>query len=171
TTCSPAPRSGCLGTDAGHQPTLLIANSPDRRDELAWRFPGGTATSGSPFGNPQVDTDYAFCAYSATPTGYEQLLQLAAPAGPRWRPVGDGFVYRDEASDSVGLDRIELSTGTKGPARIVVKAEGKDLPLPTLPLAPPLIVQLQTEATCWEATYEATDLTQNDATRVRAPGR
>ena len=52
--------------------------------------------------------------------------------------------------------------GTQGAAHVIVKGRGANLALPTLPLTPPVLVQLQaSNGSCWEASYSTS--VANDA--------
>jgi len=51
-------------------------------------------------------------------------------------------------------------------AKITLRGKGPNLPVSALPLALPVIVQLQaTHGACWAATYSASGAGANDASR------
>jgi hypothetical protein len=60
-----------------------------------------------------------------------------------------------------------LKSGIDGKAKIIVKGKGANVEMPTLPLAPPVTVQLQaTTGECWEAVYSTPS--KNDASQFKA---
>jgi hypothetical protein len=63
-----------------------------------------------------------------------------------------------------------LKAGIDGKAKVSVDGKGANLVLPSLAtLAFPLRVQLQSEAgQCWEATYSAAGVSQNDGEHLKA---
>ena len=143
---------------------------------LAWRWLIGEDTPASAFGIPTFDTHYALCAYDTASPSSPLLLEARADGGvvcdgePCWRPTAKGgFVYRDRSGAADGLTRIELTPGTTGKARVVVKGLGPSLPLPALPLGTSTTVQLQAaNGECWQTTFEGADVRRSDATRFRA---
>jgi hypothetical protein len=62
-----------------------------------------------------------------------------------------------------------LKPGANKKAKIAVTAKGKNLALPSLPLALPARVQVQTtNGGCWEATYSTKGAKKNTARRFKA---
>ena len=61
-----------------------------------------------------------------------------------------------------------LRVGAAGKASIKIRGKGFHLPLPSMPLALPLTVQLTNSETgvCWEARY--TSASRNDAQQLKA---
>ena len=172
TGCTGAPRTDCHRLVRPHQASLGIQDKPGT-DELAWRWLGGTATFGFEFGNPFFQTSFALCAYG------ESGLLFQSQAGPAdvcrrsqscWRSTNrGGFAYANHFGNADGVTRIELTPGLEGGARVAFKARGNSIALPGLPLPTPLTVQLQaSDASCWEATYEAEDVIKNESTKFRA---
>jgi hypothetical protein len=52
--------------------------------------------------------------------------------------------------------RVPSAGATLHPAKVVAKGKGPHVAFPTLPLSPPVLVQLQaSNGNCWEATYLA----------------
>jgi hypothetical protein len=84
-----------------------------------------------------------------------------------------GVKYVDKARTPHGLKKLIVKPGIAGKAKIVAKGGGPNfadaLGTPSLPLALPIRVQLQTtHGTCWEATYFPAGATRNDSNRCRA---
>jgi hypothetical protein len=62
---------------------------------------------------------------------------------------------------------LSLRSGIEGKASFKMKAGGGALAMPDLPLAPPIIAQVQaSNDECWEATFSAPTL--NTTERLRA---
>jgi hypothetical protein len=130
----------------------------------------GEATATEDFGDPFTETDYALCVYDAS-SGAQPVRALVAEAdgtcgsGPCWRHLsgpGQPIEYFDRPTESGGgtnpdgVRRIGLRPGAAGNAQVRVEARGLNLALPGLPLAQPVVVQLQaSNGECWEATYSA----------------
>jgi DNA-binding beta-propeller fold protein YncE len=166
--CTPAPAVGCRTPAVSGAAKLIVKDNPtlDRGDKLVWTWARGSATSVADFGDPvAVANDYVLCVYdgSAAPQPLvATLLQAGAGCGkPQdpptrscWRPLpGKGFKYRNEGRPD-GVAAAKLLAGAEARAKIKVKAKGETLDTPSLPLAPPVVVQLQSAAgPCWEATY------------------
>ena len=90
---------------------------------------------------------------------------------PCWRETGSGFRYDDPELTPDGLRQVVLREGlAAGKAKIFVKGKGANLPMPSLPLAQPVLVQLHnSDGLCWEATYSAPALkNQTDQFRDKA---
>jgi len=139
----------------------------------------GERTPPEAFGDPRVGESYSLCIYEQSQGGSAIALQARAHAGGTcgraacWRQAGprSGFTYRNETANEDGITRIELEPGETGKASIIVKGDGANLPMPSLPLQLPVTVQLQaTNGECWEASYSASGVGRNDADRFRATG-
>jgi hypothetical protein len=48
---------------------------------------------------------------------------------------------------------MQVKAGVTPRAKATVKGKGPNLGAPTLPLALPVVAQLQSTSTCWEVTY------------------
>jgi hypothetical protein len=158
--CGPTPQTGCRAPAvAGKASVQLKDKSPDKKDGLNWKYVKGAATLVGEFGDPIGTTDYTFCLYdsSAAP---QPLILAHAPAGgtcgtkPCWKTIKGGFKYQDKLFTPDGLQQVLLKSGVATKTKILVKGKGDNLPMPTLPLTPPVRVQLKSEGgVCWEATY------------------
>jgi hypothetical protein len=158
--CGPTPQAGCRAPAiAGKASVAVKDKSPDKKDQLNWKYVKGAATTLAEFGDPLTATDYTFCLYdsSAAP---QPLILAHAPAGgtcgtkPCWKAIKGGFKYQDKLFTPDGLQQVLLKSGVATKTKILVKGKGDDLPMPTLPLTAPVRVQLKSESgVCWEATY------------------
>jgi hypothetical protein len=173
--CSPVPLTTCREPTVERRGILwLMAGATPAHDRLVWRWVRGEATPLADFGSPFDTTRYAFCLYDASGAPQPRLV-ARAPAGdtcgptPCWLPIGATRIdYNNHPRAPDGLSYVRLGSGTEGKATIVVKANGEKLALPALPLAAPVVAQLQAEGgPCWSATYDAF-VVQNDATKFRA---
>jgi hypothetical protein len=148
------PLPECRTADAS---VLVLRDArKDGRDLLRWRWKG-SAVSPQVIGDP-LRTDHMLCLYDAHSGSQVALLAASAPGGgrcgrkPCWRLLdGSGFRYRDRLRTPHGLDRIVL----RGPgAQLRVVGKGARLATPSLPLQPPVVVQLVTASgACWQASY------------------
>lgn len=178
-TCVPAPRAFCHAPAVSGGARLLIKTGlTTERNLLAWKWLHGDATAAAELGDPVGGDDYALCVYAGPLVESTLLLRSAAPGGatcgatPCWKglgtPVGaKGFRYDDRRRPPAALRSVLLKPGGTGAAKAIVKGAG--LPLPTLPLTPPLTVQLHGPGrSCWEARYPASGITRNDVRQLKA---
>jgi hypothetical protein len=150
---------------------LLKDAEDDNSDRLVWKWSHGAATDLFAFGNPVTgSTDYGLCIYGSD-AGVPALALAAEVNGSSmcagtfcWRPIGvEGFKYRDRDGTAGHLSLVKLRTGGDGEARILVKAKGMNLPMPTpadgnnlLRQDPVVTVQLvNTEGECWQAVFHS----------------
>jgi cysteine-rich repeat protein len=140
---------------------------------LVWRWLKGQATDVADFGDPFTEDDppdgvdgtgYSLCLYDASAAPQPVLSAVAPPGGlcalgqPCWRTNAPLLIdYKDRDADPDGVHQVRLRAGTAdGDARIQVRGKGSNLDLPTLPLTPPVRIQLHAETgVCWEATISA----------------
>jgi hypothetical protein len=124
------------------------------------------------FGDPLSTTDYALCVYAGSASAL--VTEASAPGGgvcdghPCWKNTAIGFKYREREAAPLGSLQILLKAGAAGKAAIGVVGKGAaNPPLPPLPLAQPVTVQLVNGAgSCWQATYSA-PARVNDATTFK----
>ena len=102
------------------------------------------------------------------------IFSATAPAAKSWKELrkggaGVGYQYRSKASATGELDKIVLRAGAHGKAKASVKARGKSLTLPDLPLNLPVRVQFQSSnGQCWDATYSKAGVKGNGRRAFRA---
>jgi hypothetical protein len=140
---------------------LIKDRSDDAKDLFSWKWWSSGATAKADFGSPTATTDYAVCVYDQNGAGPTLRLAATAPAGgvcagtSCWKKTSGGFRYTDRELTPDGLATIRLEAGGTGMGRVTVKGRGSTLPLPSLPLRPPVTVQLQGRdgAACWVATF------------------
>ena len=147
-------------------------------DALTWEWRKGGATTRADFGDPITTDPYTLCVFDeSAPTPTVLLDAFLVPnggacgpgPGPCWRPTKAGFHYRNASGGGHGITGVDLRAGAAGKAKITVAGRGQTLGLPTLPLAAPLRVQLQSEAgACWEARYPSAGIRRNDASAFTA---
>jgi len=171
--------SGCASTPVGgcrvpNKTILLVKNGPTpTKDKLVWKFLKGPATTAGDFGSPTTTDDYELCIYG----GGSLLTSATAPAGgtcagrPCWKDRGvKGYKYVDRDTTPNGIQKLILKSGDILRSKVVVKAKGANLDLPSLPImAFPLVVQLQGEhGECWDGTFDLGDVRSNDASAFKA---
>ena len=170
--CPLAPASCRTPFVGGKAQIQLTDKSPDDKDQLAWKWLAGSATTKLEFGDPLGADDYGLCLYDETNGLRASLL---APAGGTcagkqcWADKPTGFAYKDKDLTPFGLAQIVLKAGDDGKAQIQVKGKGLNLPMPSLlSVDPPLTVQLRnlTSGLCWGATY-STPFTKDDGTQLK----
>ena len=152
-TCTAVPAVGCHLAEKSL--LKLSDNGGTSRDKLVWKW---SAAVDTPLGGT---LDYSICLYDASASP-QPVLERVAPGGgfcksgavgtfaDCWRFVS-GREYRDKSARD-GLVKVKLRPGSKTSIRVI--GRGDRLAPPPLPLALPLVVQLQNDdGTCWEATY------------------
>jgi len=162
--CAATPLSGCR--IAGRTTMKYLTNAGDiGRNRLLWKWIYGDATTLAEFGDPRLTTPYAVCIYGSQ-GGVPQLVSSAnLPAGGQcgtdscWEKLSErGYRYKDQAGDNDGIQKLTLTSGEYGKAKILVKGRGWQLQLPTFPLAqdPTVTVQVVSGGgLCWDASYTA----------------
>ena len=164
--CGPAPSGGCRGA-ASAGASLKIKNlSPDKKDQLQFKWGHGDATTLAEYGSPTTTTGYVVCIYdsSANP---QPLYTAAAPADgicksgkPCWKASTSSYKYNDGLLTPDGMQGVQLKEGlVNGKASIQFKGKSINLLPPALPLTLPVTVQVKNTATgvCWEAVYSTAD--------------
>jgi len=136
---------------------------------VKWKWVRGTATSFPDFGNPFLETDYVLCVYDAAAEAQPRLSAVAPAGGSCGRSCWSsivGYKFRDRRR-TLGLGTLRLLDGADQQAKIIAKAGGPVIDVSSLPLVPPVTVQLQhTDGGCWQATYSAPLV--NDGFQFRA---
>lgn len=128
-----------------------------KQNSTTWKWVSSGTVAPGDFGDPTATTTYVLCVYDQTGL----LMTATAPAGgtcagrPCWIATSTGTKYANKTLVPDGLKQVSLTAGPVGEAKIVIAGKGANLPAPTLPLAPPVQVQLRREdaSTCWDATY------------------
>lgn len=158
--------TACIQPTAPNAKLRLRDAASPRGDLAKWTFASGGATSIADFGSPTGSATYTLCVYDKSPGSavYDgALLGLEIPAGAGWKATRGGYKFRSKT----GAVRVAvLKAGIEGKSRIVVKAKGPDVDLPSLPLdlSSPILVQLRAGAgTCWQSAHESA--AQNTATK------
>jgi DNA-binding beta-propeller fold protein YncE len=136
---------------------------------LKWKWVRGSATLLADFGDPFLETDYALCVYDAAVAAQPRLSAVAPADGycgkTCWSSIV-GYKFRDRRR-TLGVGTLRLLDGADEQAKIIAKAGGPSIDVSSLPLVPPVTVQLQhTDGGCWQATY-STPLV-NDGLQFRA---
>jgi 6-phosphogluconolactonase (cycloisomerase 2 family) len=176
--CEATPLPGCRQpTEPGRAVLVLQRNVNPAKDRARWKWPVGALTTLTDLGDPLTTTDYVLCVYDASGGTQPVLLAVAPSDGlcagedPCWKvPLMPGFRYLDRFRAPDGLRRVVLRPGVAGEALLKVQATGENIGwTPTLPLTPPVTVQMVNSAgECWEATYSTPSV--NTALEFRAKG-
>jgi len=170
--CIAGPRPDCLPTaNAGTSVVKLRDASNDDGNLLVWKWTKGAATSPGDLGTPTTTTAYRLCLYDEGGAAPALAMHAEVPVGgvcngaPCWQSTRDGFRYRSAARTPDGISKLVVKAGGAGRAKATVKGKGVLLPpLPTLPLALPLRVQLHAEdATCFEAVFGDGGVVRSDS--------
>lgn len=170
TTCDPTPRTSCRAPTKPRRSRLRLKDaSNDRKDGLIWTWTRGEATDASAVGDPLFATDYAFCVYDHSETGWAVRFEALLPAGEScggqscWTVVGAAGAslvkFQDATGErAAGIRALEIRTGDSGTSSIRLKGKGLALPMASLPLAqtPTVVAQLVNRAAeCWGAQFSA----------------
>ncbi|MFQ5666423.1 MAG: choice-of-anchor Q domain-containing protein [Candidatus Binatia bacterium] len=170
-----SPASVCRQPTSSRRSRLLLKDkNPDRRDLVLWKWTKGEETQLPDLGDPRTDTDYALCVYDQS-AATQPLLRIPVPAAslcsghPCWKATGTGYRYRDRSGAAAGVRSLLLQAAESGRAKVVLRAKGSAVPLPTLQLTPPVTVQLRNGAgACWGATYTTPRTNQADRFDARS---
>lgn len=174
--CAETPAAGCRAP--GRSVAVLLDRDGTARDRFVWRWLRGEATDVADFADAlDGAAKYHTCLYDASASPQPRLDAGATAGGscgtaPCWKPIGTkGYRYRDKAGTSDGLSLARLVSGPAGKSRVIVKAAGDQLALPSLPLTLPVIVQLLVDdgvtTECWQTTFSEPPK-KNDPSRFRA---
>lgn len=139
-TCDPQPLIGCREGGLGQ----FDIRDPDRdkSDRLDWKWKRGAANAFADFGNPTVDTPYAFCVYDEAGDVPSLVVAARIPAAgtcntrPCWKQLGSdprprGFKYNNPRNlDPDGIKKVHLRVGDEGKAQVFVKGKGENLVMP-----------------------------------------
>jgi hypothetical protein len=172
--CDATPRLGCTAPVAtGKSQFQLKDRSPDRKDQVKFKWSKGGHTDYAEFGNPTANTAYALCAYG---NGELAMAAEVPPAGicdgePCWQSKpGKLHKYKDKAATPAGIQKVQLKAGDAGKAKAQVAGKGAPLPTVELPFDLPLVVQIQRQGSpeCWEAEFDAPGVIRNEQEQFKA---
>jgi len=171
--CGSTPIAGCRTTIKPGEASLEIRDQTDDKDQLSWKWRGETTTLGD-FGDPTTTASYVICVYDSSLL-LQPLLSRAALADgfcdrkPCWKASSRSYKYTDQLLTPDGLKQVQLREGlVDGKAKLQFLGIGRSLFPPTLPLTPPVTVQVANTQTnvCWEAVYSTAD--KNNAVQFKA---
>jgi len=132
-----------------------------------WIWTG--TTSPEAFGNPLLQQiDLVLCTYDGDTLVSEAPIPAIGACGPVpcWKDRSSQLTYRDRDRIPAGVEQIGVRKG-----KLKIKASGRSLPLPPMPAALPLTVQLQASTgVCLGADYGPVDVRANDARTLRGKG-
>jgi cysteine-rich repeat protein len=177
--CMVGPRSRGSGTVhwcfASHRRTsrLLVQSASGKRNgRLRWRWGAGEKVPPGAVGDPTRTTTYDICMFG--PDG-DLMFRATAPAAascdgrPCWTRRRSAFRYRDPNGTRNGLSSLRAAAGAH-PA-FAFTARGAALELPQLPLALPVVVELQADhALCWSGVFRDRRGQHNDTVRFTGSG-
>jgi hypothetical protein len=177
--CPAVPRSGCA-TGAARKSRLIMRSSGGPRDLLKWKHGKGAPAMLSAFLAPDTNaaTQMELCLYDASAVVQPVMVaavKTAANCGTRpcWKAIGTrGLRYLDRAAAPDGITKVKLLPSTLANTKVLVGGKGANLPMPALPLAFPLVVQLVVDdgatTNCWQTTFVVS--ARNDPTMIKTVG-
>src|SRR6185369_12977611 len=170
--CPPAPAACRMPFLPGKSSLSMKDKTPDKGDQLQWKWLKGPTTPLADYGDPLTSDDYALCVYDNDVL----LTSVDASAGgicrgkPCWSVKPTSIQYKNADGSPSGAVKIKLKEGLfDGKASIQVKARGDKVALPDLgALTGPIDVQLQRSggAPCFGTTFSAPFL-KHDATAFK----
>ena len=178
--CAAAARTDCR--TSGTSKLIITDHDADGRDQVVFEWAGGTI-SPSDLGRPDVETDYALCAYD---TMRALLVHATAPAGstchrrPCWKRSARGFRYGERRPyEPDGVKKVLLSSSadpTRGKLKFVLQGEqinGPGSQLPLLPMGSAGIIAQVVNGlgTCWETGFSGAEIRTNDRDTFKAVRR
>jgi len=169
--CASAPRNDC---DSAGLSLLKITDDADpTKRKLTWKWLLGSIAPVD-LGDPEsATTNYALCIYDDGVLRMSPKVQFGGQCSgdkPCWKATATGFQFKDKFSNSDGLMKIKLKTGT-GNAIIGVKGKGNNLTSP-FPISDATAVTVQfvrnpgATVECWEAVFPAA-ATLNTASKFK----
>jgi len=169
--CVAAPVLDCRATPMPTGEVTVRSDGTTDVERLRWRWARGEETTLDDIGDPTSDDGYAFCVYDESGPAPALLGATVVPPGgtcvdgPCWQPRGDkGMRFRDPDRRHGGIERIDVRAGGAGKARLVVRAQGTALGLPSPPVELPVRLQLQsTTGACWESVFSDSGARRNAA--------
>ncbi len=174
--CEAEPSEGCRVP--GKSIALILDKEGADRDRFVWKWLKGEATDLADFDDAvNGSATYRVCLYDAS-VSPQPLLDVGATSAatcdgdPCWKAAGTtGYRFKDKLGADSGLKLMKLKSGSAGRAKILAKASGSVLTVPTLPLVTPVIVQLLVDngltTECWAATF-SNPPKNNDAAKFKA---
>lgn len=156
--CSAAPLSGCHAPLPKAGSSVLIRSGTTNRLSWKLRATGTPGDVGDPVGGA---TDSALCVYDDRGSALGAFVPGDAPCpggSPCWQLHAPLDVrYTDSKGNRDGVKLVTLQERPPGVLQIKLDARGDRVPLPSLPMAGAVTVQLQTSngtsSSCWSATY------------------
>lgn len=154
------PAVGCKVPTLPLKSQLVMKDkTPDKGDQVVWKWTKGQATTFGELGDPTGSDNYQLCIYDAASS---LVFSGRFPAGGScagvacWKTIaGKGYAYKDKLRTPDGMEKLSLTSGIAGAAKISAKGKAEHLNMPALGLTPPIVAQLRGAGTCWEATYSA----------------
>ena len=162
--CGTTPILGCRQSIEGNKSLLVLKDKGGSKNKAIFKWIKGETTDITTFGDPLTSTSYSLCIYDQTSGTSSLVMQALAPPGgicngkPCWKTTRKGFKYNDKLTTNDGVRLINLKSGPAGKAKIIFKAQGTNLNLPSLPLQQDLQVIAQVKnninaGECWEARF------------------
>ena len=163
----------------------MLIRSNGAHSKLIWRWLKGDAPVAE-LGDPTTSTGYALCVYDSTALVPALAIRIdVAAAGtcggaPCWAALGGvtpkGFRFDDGTGAQGGMQKLRLKGGRPGHDKLLIKAGGAALALPTPASATQLFAQQQDvtvqvvndDGNCWDATYSPSAVLTNRADFYKA---
>ena len=149
---------------------LVKDKAADDKDKLVWKWIKGESTSQSEFSDPRTTANYAFCVYAGTASALVGEA-VVPPGSTDWQELSTkGYKYKYSTGSADGITKVLLKGSDQDRSKVLVKGKGTDLPDLTLPISPPVTVQLVNGDTglCWGADFSAAQLLKNDSSLLKA---
>jgi cysteine-rich repeat protein/probable HAF family extracellular repeat protein len=173
--CPPTPDPACATPTKAAKSTLLIKGGSADKHTLVWTWTSGPAASSTDFGNPRGAGRITACLYDSSSGSPRLSRTLEVPPGgqcgkkPCWKDTKKGFDYTDASGNADGVGKLTLIAGGAGKSKIVLRGKGAALPIPALPLAVPVTLQLRTSADrCFGATFSTPSAVKDPALQFKA---
>ena len=184
--CINAERPAPVCMPAGRGLLDIVDKTGVKKDQLVWKWKQGCGFSNATLGRPEVDSEYALCAYEHSGFGapfthpaHESTVLLGgtiAPGATWLNKAPNGYKYKDRNGDSLGIVTGLLKTGADRKSKIELLSKGVNLPMPAtsgdgqfFDPASTITVQLSNGAgVCWSADFDPSTVKKNAADRFKA---
>lgn len=170
----PCVATGCrLSTLPLKSKLALKDKSSDTADMLSWKWKKGAATDFFDWGSPNGGTTtYWFCLGDGMGNNvFEVAIPHTGLCGTAdcWIPTGNGYTFTDASGANGGVRKVTLKHGIDGKASVILKAQGVNLSLPSMPLTAPVTARLSNSlGECWAETFSASGVLKNTETQFTA---
>ena len=177
TSCRSLPSATC---DTGAKNALQIKNNADdAKDQIKWKFGGGTEVAHADLGDPVGSDGYRLCIYDSHDGVPDLVSALLVQPSASWVDKDPkGFQYKDSTGAQGGVAKIQVKPGENDKSKAQFGAKGTAVQMPTkfntttfFESDTNVTVQLAREGgtQCWSSEFTTADLNSNTGYKAKTP--